>query len=206
MGEDTLTADGLIPRGALIRYREWYGRGPYGQGLRLDVEDVAVGILERERAAGDVISLSVADHQMFCRNGGPTHAARMARVGVEAKRAKNTRVGKIGALDGWEQVNARMGGDGERPMLFVFDACRDFIRTVPTLPRDPKEPRDVNTRTEDHIADETRYACLARPLPRRACVPPTTVLAGETPAVRDYVGSTGLPDDGCGGEVRSVAP
>jgi hypothetical protein len=163
-GEDILTADGSIPRGALIRYREWYGRGPDGRGLRLDVEDVAAGILERERAAGDVISLSVADHQMFCRNGGPTHAARMANVGVESVRAKNTRIGKPGALDGWEQVNARMGGDGERPMLYVFDTCRDFIRTVPPLPRDPEDPRDVDTKTEDHIADETRYACLARPL------------------------------------------
>ena len=184
-GEDSLTTGGLIPRGALIRYREWYGRGPDGRGLRLDVEAVAAGILERERAAGDVIGLSVADHQMFCRNGGPTHAARMARVGVDAVRAKNTRVGKVGAVDGWEQVNARMGGDGERPMLFVFDTCRDFIRTVPGLPRDPKAPRDVDTNTEDHIADETRYACLARPLPRSAGVPPATIQAGETPAVRD---------------------
>jgi hypothetical protein len=163
-GEDRLTTDGLVPRGALIRYREWYGRGPNGRGLAIDAEDVAAGILERERGAGDVIGLSVADHQMFCRNGGPTLAARMARVGVDCIRAKNRRVGKAGALDGWAQVNARMGGDGERPMLFVFDTCRDFIRTVPPLPRDTTEPRDVDTNTEDHIADETRYACLARPL------------------------------------------
>ncbi|HEY1559694.1 MAG TPA: hypothetical protein VGF71_02260 [Caulobacteraceae bacterium] len=163
-GEDFLTADGLIHRGALIRYREWYGRGADGKGLALDVEEVAAGILERERAAGDVVGLSVADRSMFSRNGGKTLAARLADVGVPCQMAKNTRVGKPGKMDGWEAVSGRICGDGERPMLYVLDTCRDFIRTVPTLPRDPERPGDLNTKTEDHIADETRYACLARPL------------------------------------------
>lgn len=45
----------------------------------------------------------------------------------------------------------------ELPGLFVFKNCDQFIRTVPVLPRDEKDPDDVNTDTEDHIADEVRY-------------------------------------------------
>jgi hypothetical protein len=45
----------------------------------------------------------------------------------------------------------------EKPGLFVFSTCDQFIRTVPVLPRDEKEPDDVNTDAEDHVADETRY-------------------------------------------------
>jgi hypothetical protein len=39
----------------------------------------------------------------------------------------------------------------------VLDRCHQFIETVPSLPRDEKDPDDVNTNAEDHIADETRY-------------------------------------------------
>ncbi len=45
----------------------------------------------------------------------------------------------------------------ERPGLFVFSTCVDFINQIPVLPRDEKDMDDVNTDAEDHIADETRY-------------------------------------------------
>ena len=58
-------------------------------------------------------------------------------------------------------------------MLLVFETCRDFIRTVPVLQHDPARPEDLDTNAEDHVADETRYACMSRPYaaarpPRRA--------------------------------------
>jgi hypothetical protein len=58
-------------------------------------------------------------------------------------------------------------------MLFVFNTCRDFIRTVPVLQHDPMRPEDLDTAAEDHIADETRYACLSRPMIARAPSAPT---------------------------------
>ena len=58
-------------------------------------------------------------------------------------------------------------------MLFVFDTCRDFIRTVPVLQHDPDRPEDLDTTAEDHIADEARYACLSRPLTAGPPVVPT---------------------------------
>ncbi len=71
-------------------------------------------------------------------------------------------------------------------MLYVFDTCRDFIRTVPVLQHDPMRPEDLDTAGEDHIADETRYACLSRPLiptrPARAATTAWTEGWGPRPA------------------------
>ena len=47
--DPTPVGDVVIPRGAMIRYREWYGARD-GEGLRLTAEEVAAGILARERA------------------------------------------------------------------------------------------------------------------------------------------------------------
>jgi hypothetical protein len=166
---------GVLPRGALVRYREWYGAfATSGAGLRLDVEAVADGIVERE--AGETIAFGVADPAIFARAGGPSLAERMRLRGAHFRRGDNTRVGEVGALTGWDQLRARIRGNGivgpgQRPMLYVFETCRDFIRTVPVLQHDPHRPEDLDTRGEDHIADETRYACLSRPMIAR---PPGT--------------------------------
>ncbi|HEV2364719.1 MAG TPA: terminase family protein [Caulobacteraceae bacterium] len=155
----------VIPRGAIVRYREWYGRSArHNEGLRLTAEEVARGILVRER--GEKIAYGVADPSIFREDGGPSLAERMRMLRVDFHPADNTRVGKQGALSGWDAMRARIAGDGETPMLFVFSTCRDFIRTVPVMQHDPDRPEDLDTGGEDHIADETRYACLSRPRSR----------------------------------------
>ena len=50
----------------------------------------------------------------------------------------------------------------EQPGLFIFATCRHFLRTVPVLPRDAKDPDDVDSSAEDHVYDETRYRITAR--------------------------------------------
>jgi hypothetical protein len=49
-----------------------------------------------------------------------------------------------------------------RPKLMVHEDCRDLIRTLPRLPRDEKNPEDVDTDAEDHPYDGLRYWLLAR--------------------------------------------
>ncbi|HWE98370.1 MAG TPA: terminase family protein [Caulobacteraceae bacterium] len=153
----------VIPRGALVRHREWYGcSGEPNVGLRLEAEAVARGIAERE--VGEAMADAVADPSIFAQNGGPSIAERMARAGVRFRPADNTRVGAAGALSGWDQVRARIAGQGDGPMLYAFETCAGFIRTMPALQHDPTRAEDLDTRGEDHVADETRYACLSRPL------------------------------------------
>ncbi len=163
----------LIPRGALVRYREWYGCPP-GQpnvGIRLTAEQVADGILEREQAA-EKINYSVIDPSAFQHQNGPSVAERMMLRKVMFRPADNTRVSADkGKLGGWDAMRARLRGDGENPMLFVFSTCRDFIRTVPILQHDRDRPEDLDTEQEDHAADDARYACLSRPYIPKPLIP-----------------------------------
>ena len=73
-------------------------------------------------------------------------------------------------IPGWMQMHYRMAFDGEGyPMLYVFENCRAFIRTVPGLLYSGTAPEDVDTSQEDHVADESRYFCMMRPIaPRTA--------------------------------------
>lgn len=151
-----------MPRGALVRYREWYGATDAHKGLKLTVEEVARGILERQQK-GETIGASIADPSIFSEDGGPSRAERMGAAGVWWAPGDNTRVGRQGAAGGWDQVRQRLKGAGGRPMIYSFATCRDFIRTIPVLQHDPMRAEDLDTKGEDHIADEMRYVCMGRP-------------------------------------------
>ena len=166
--QDDITINGhLLPRGCMVRYREWYGMQP-GQpnvGLKLHAEQVGKGILEREK--DDAINYGVLDPSAFAEDGGPSIAERMGTASdgkIWFKRADNQRVRGFGHLGGWDQMRARLvGNDDGLPMLVVFSTCVDFIRTVPFLQHDPDRREDVMTDSEDHAGDECRYACMSRP-------------------------------------------
>jgi hypothetical protein len=171
----------VIPRGALVRYREWYGStGVPNVGLKLTAERVAEGIKDRE--AGERIAYAVADPAINSADGGPSIRERMFNAGVTWRLADNARVARAGAMGGWDQMRERINGDVDvdaegvitrdgGPMLAVFSTCRDFIRTVPVLQHDANRPEDVDTDAEDHAADEARYACMSRPFVRETPKP-----------------------------------
>ena len=48
-------------------------------------------------------------------------------------------------------------------MLYIFNICRALIRTIPIMQHDEFRPEDLDTETEDHAMDDTRYACMSRP-------------------------------------------
>ena len=50
------------------------------------------------------------------------------------------------------------------PMMYVFNNCKGFIRTIPILTYDENKPEDIDTKLEDHIADAVRYLCMANPI------------------------------------------
>ena len=167
--DDHALANGgiVLPRGCMVRYREWYGMRP-GEpnvGLKLHAEEVGKGIAEREQ--GETLAYGVLDPSAFKEDGGPSIAERIARGSggkVWFRHADNTRVPARGAMGGWDQVRSRLVGDGDgRPMIVTFATCTDSIRTVPILQHDPDRPEDVMTDSEDHAGDEWRYACMSRP-------------------------------------------
>ena len=166
--------DGRIyPRGALIRFREWYGwNGKPNEGLRMEAGEVADGILKLE--SGYRPAYRIADPSMWKVDGGPSIAERMLKHGCVLRRGDNSR------NTGYVEVRARIAGDADGPMLYATENCHaGFWRTMPDLVMDehkygPKA-EDVDTDQEDHCYDDVRYACMSRPWARH-------VEKKETPA------------------------
>ena len=172
--DDTIHAGRLLPRGAIIRYREWYGAKPGGrnEGLKLPAEVVAQGIVSRETSVNghrESIAFGVLDPAAFAVISGPSIGETLQRHGAPFRKADNSRVGRDKRMGGWDQVRARLAGDADgNPMMFMFETCRDLIRTLPMMQHDENRPEDLDTDGEDHAVDDTRYACLSRPFLSRS--------------------------------------
>jgi len=181
-----LRSGALLPRGALVRYREFYGStdpASGGKGLKLTAEQVAERLIEREK--GDPkLAYGVLDPSTFRVESGPSIAERINRALIKQKlaafrEADNTRVNtreskdKRGPMSGWDQMRSRIIGildDKGRPtgvpMVYCFSTCVASIRTIPVLQHDPARAEDLDTESEDHAADDWRYACSSRPWTR----------------------------------------
>ena len=160
----------LLPRGALVRYREWYGMtSAFNVGLKLTAEQVGEGIRQREKAGKDPdLRYAVLDPACFREDGGPSIAERLNKTLLAAKlkpfhAADNARVPQRGSMGGWDQLRARLVGQDGLPMVYCLSTHAASIRTIPALQHDPAKMEDVNTESEDHAADEWRYACMSRP-------------------------------------------
>lgn len=181
--EPWFTPDGtLIPKGALVVYREHYGVkvNPATNdfepnvGTRQYAEAVARELADIE-AKMPPVQYGVLDPAAFAQDGGPSIAERIY-VGSGGKimfrRADNKRVPGRGAMGGWDQVRARLDGEDvvghgvKAPMLFLMDTCVHGIRTIPMQQHDPDHPEDLNTDGEDHWVDALRYLCTSRPYTR----------------------------------------
>jgi hypothetical protein len=53
------------------------------------------------------------------------------------------------------------------PMFQIFNTCKHFIRTIPSLVYSESNVEDIDTDTEDHIYDECRYVLMANPISPR---------------------------------------
>ena len=61
-------------------------------------------------------------------------------------------------IPGWLQCQYRLQFDEDgRAMFYVFNTCKEFIRTIPTLQYDEHRAEDLDSSGEDHAADEWRY-------------------------------------------------
>ena len=154
--------------GRAYRYKELYGcvPGEANEGLMLTPGEIAqrlCTLMEPEFREGIHIT-GVADPAIWDRSRGLSVEEQIRSVftGVSFRKGDNTR------LPGKMQLHERLKFDEEgRPMLYVFENCRDFRRTIPTLVYDARRPEDINTAGEDHIYDETRYFLMSRPIAPR---------------------------------------
>ncbi len=153
----------IYPRGSLICYREWYGAEKPNVGLKLSVEEVANGILQRDKEAYGESVIRVrpgpADPSIFKEDGGPSIAEQFRKCGVSWHRGDNKRI------PGWQALRNRLVGDNfseGRPTIYFFNTCLDSIRTIPEMQHAAHDPNDLETRSDDHCCDSIRYMCMHR--------------------------------------------
>ncbi len=164
--EDTEHDGRLIPRGALICYREWYGASKPNVGLKLTAEEVARGIVERETLGGkrEYVTYGVLDPAAFAVISGPSIAETLMRNGVTFRRADNQRISHAKRMGGWTELRARLKGNADgHPMIVLMDHCKAIVRTLPMLQHDPTQPGGCRHRQRGSRGQSARYAAMSRP-------------------------------------------
>lgn len=166
-GTEATLADGrkiCFPRKTIFRIGEWYGcTGKANEGVHMTARNVAIGINIREQqmkihnrvqpGPADSAIYAVTDEASIAQNMESEHV-----FWTPADKRPGSR------QNGWELIRDRLDAvaKGEdKPGFYVFDTCRDFLRTVPNIARDTRNPDDVDTDAEDHIADDCRYMVLS---------------------------------------------
>ncbi|WP_130837190.1 phage terminase large subunit [Lachnoclostridium sp. Marseille-P6806] len=103
--------------------------------------------------------LGVADPAIWNAESGESIADIAAKNHVFFEKGDNARI------TGWMQVHYRLQFDDQGiPMLYAFNTCKAFIRTMPLMMYDEHKVEDLDTDLEDHCPDEVRYMCMARPI------------------------------------------
>ena len=194
--------------GRMIAFSEWYGwSGTADQGLRLSDSQIAEGIKEREAKLGlDVTAIRrLAGHDCWNKKPdymgggqGPSTAEVFTTYGLYLTKADPSRALKLRQFR--ERLRLR---DGERPMLQVTDNCKHFIRTIKSIPMDPKHVEDVDGDSEDHCFDSAAQLAMARPLAMdkpKPKITPTEALwdAWQKPSVQfehEFFGNTHLLEE-----------
>lgn len=175
-GEEVRFKDKTIalPRGSLVRIHEWYGSKEIGTntGLRLSAHNVATQIkliesqLLRDRWIQTQPQPGPADNSIGNVNEASEKSikGKMAEKGVvwkDSDKSPGSRKNGLQLIRELLEASDPKSGR-ERPGLYFMDHCRAAIGTLPILPRDEKDPDDVDTDAEDHVYDEMRYRVLAK--------------------------------------------
>lgn len=156
--------------GTIYRIREYYGcvEGSPNVGTQMEPTEQAQMIRQIEETdvnlKGRKIT-GIADPSIFDRSRGKSVADMMAEKGVYWSGGDNHRIaGKM-------QYHYRLAFDENGiSKFYVFNTCKNFIRTIPNLVYDEKNVEDIDTTQEDHIYDECRYVFMQHPIPMRRSV------------------------------------
>lgn len=164
---------GVDEDGRMYCFKEFYGcadpvKSP-DVGIKMDFVTLGREILRLEKEDDNINGkriTRIADPAIFQEDGGESMAQVYDRIGLYFDKGDNKRI------PGWQQVHRRLTFDENGvPMLYVTMNCPNLIRTLPELVHSETYPEDVDTKQEDHAADELRYVCMANPLKARIIVP-----------------------------------
>lgn len=149
--------------GVLYRILELYGcTGTPNEGVKWTPDKQAEEIAKIEHShpwlKGRRIT-GVADPAIWDASRGESIAETMMRHGIYFTPGDHNRVA------GWMQMHYRLQfDDNGMARMYIFKNCEAFIRTIPLMMYDKTKVEDLDTALEDHVADETRYLCMSRPI------------------------------------------
>lgn len=149
--------------GTLYRILELYGcTGEPNEGVKWTVDEQAEKVAELERThpylKGRKIA-GVADPSIWDASRGESVQETFAKHRIYFTPGDNQRI------PGWMQVHYRLQFDEDGyPRMYVFSNCTAFIRTMPLMMYSETQVEDLDTKLEDHVADEVRYMCMSRPV------------------------------------------
>lgn len=168
------------PRGTIFLIGELYGwtgepntgnnESSRSQGMKMREYEAAKGWTDIESGPGDTqifeknragIAESIHDQVVFGYNGykdGQEVNMKQLKVKelfVPANKGPGSRVSGLEVFRNY--LNASLAEPLEEKCLFVFENCRQIIRTLPPLPRDSSNFEDVDSDAEDHLYDAIRY-------------------------------------------------
>ena len=150
--------------GTLYRIAELYGCTQVpNEGVKWSPDEQFKRIAELERQhpllKGHKIVDSVADPAIWDASRGESISETAMRYGIYFTPGDNKRI------PGWMQLHYRLQFDAEGyARMYIFNTCQAFIRTIPLMMYSSTHPEDLDTTLEDHVADETRYMCMSRPI------------------------------------------
>lgn len=149
--------------GRLYRILELYGcTGEPNEGVKWTASEQFRKIQEIENQhpwlKGKKIH-GVADPAIWNSESGESVADTAAKFQIYFEKGDNARI------NGWMQMHYRFQFDENGiPMMYIFNTCKAFIRTIPLMIYDDHAVEDLDTDLEDHVADESRYMCMSRPI------------------------------------------
>lgn len=164
--------------GRIIRFDEWYGwNGTPNKGLRLPDSSIAMDINEREEIIHPTIGvprkgaatrefIRISGNDAFNKKPdykgggqGKSTAEVFGEYGLYLNPGDSLRTLKIRQF----RERLKVQADG-KPMMYVYQRCKHFIRTIPDLVMDEKSFEDIDSEGEDHVYDEACNLCMARPI------------------------------------------
>lgn len=179
--------------GRLYRAAEWYGLKSINQpnvGLRMTDQQIARGILERERSMNilDRPITRFAGHD--CANRKPSYETGIQGPSTQEEFIKvaddpnirhefgdkfhlNLITMKPDKLAKIKQFRERLRvpdadeiaeGKSRTPMMVIYETCTHFRRIIPTLSMSDTAYEQLEDGQEDHCYDDSCLACMSRPI------------------------------------------
>jgi hypothetical protein len=145
-----------FPKGSFICFDELYPDTNENVGSKEGVSAVAKKIMDKKH----IVRFAVGDSAMWneTNRDDKTIGAIFEGKGVKMDKCKKSATSRVNDYAVYyNMLDAAKHNDLERPHLYFMSNCRNHIRTIPGLERNPLKPEDVATDGEDHPYDASRY-------------------------------------------------